>query len=176
MDWQNLQSNTLLNLKEDYLTLWWRGPLSHMLCKSMDWFLYDNGLRHERVKQFYEQLPFFPYMLSFTTMWCHILKSFGRLITCKISERNGEFLEWPMYCLKHLSNFLIRDHNRSYIIPYFTQFMIQTKTWPRYNITTSASKATCIWSLVCDLEYLTTNFLLCKQSSTDLVLHRVTCT
>ena len=22
----------------------------NLLCKSMDWFLYDNGLRHERVK------------------------------------------------------------------------------------------------------------------------------
>ena len=22
-----------------------------MLCKPVDWFLYDNGLRHERVKQ-----------------------------------------------------------------------------------------------------------------------------
>ena len=21
-----------------------------LLCKSVDWFLYDNGLRHERVK------------------------------------------------------------------------------------------------------------------------------
>ena len=21
----------------------------YLLCKSMDWFLYDNGLRHERV-------------------------------------------------------------------------------------------------------------------------------
>ena len=38
------------------LTLsWWR-PLSYrnqsidLLCKSMDWFLYDNGPRHERVK------------------------------------------------------------------------------------------------------------------------------
>ena len=38
------------------LTLsWWR-PLSYknqsidLFCKSMDWFLYDNGLRHERVK------------------------------------------------------------------------------------------------------------------------------
>ena len=39
------------------LTLSWRRPLScrnksiYLLCKSMDWFLYDNGLRHERVKQ-----------------------------------------------------------------------------------------------------------------------------
>ena len=31
-----------------WLTLSWRSPLSYR--KSMDWFLYDNGLRHERVK------------------------------------------------------------------------------------------------------------------------------
>ena len=39
-----------------YLTLSWRRPLSYrnqsidLLSKSMDWFLYDNGLLHERVK------------------------------------------------------------------------------------------------------------------------------
>ena len=38
------------------LTLSWRRPLLcrnqsiDLLCKSMDWFLYDNGPRHERVK------------------------------------------------------------------------------------------------------------------------------
>ena len=38
------------------LTLSWRGPLSYrnqfidLLSKSMDWFLYDNSPRHERVK------------------------------------------------------------------------------------------------------------------------------
>ena len=38
------------------LTLSWQRPLSYrnqstdLLCKSLDWFLYDNGLRHERVK------------------------------------------------------------------------------------------------------------------------------
>ena len=37
------------------ITLSWRRPLSNrnqsidLLCKSMDWFLYDKGLRHERV-------------------------------------------------------------------------------------------------------------------------------
>ena len=37
------------------LTLSWRRPLSYrkqsidLLSKSLDWFLYDNGLRHERV-------------------------------------------------------------------------------------------------------------------------------
>ena len=39
------------------LTLSWRRSLSYrnqsndLLCKSMDWFLYDNGPRHERVKE-----------------------------------------------------------------------------------------------------------------------------
>ena len=39
-----------------YLTLSWRGPISYrnqsidLRRKSMDWFLYDIGLRHERVK------------------------------------------------------------------------------------------------------------------------------
>ena len=36
---------------EILLTLSWRRPLSYRnQSKSMDWFLYDNGLRHERVK------------------------------------------------------------------------------------------------------------------------------
>ena len=45
--------NTLLM----YLTLSWRRPISHrnqsfdLLRKSMDWFLYDIDLRHERVKR-----------------------------------------------------------------------------------------------------------------------------
>ena len=39
-----------------FLTLSWRRPLLYsnqsidLDSKSMDWFLYDNGLRHERVK------------------------------------------------------------------------------------------------------------------------------
>ena len=39
------------------LTLSWRRPIPYrnqfidLLCKSMDLFLYDNGLRHERVKK-----------------------------------------------------------------------------------------------------------------------------
>ena len=47
------------------LTLSWRRSLSYrnqsidLLCKSMDWFLYDSVLRHERVKEehkFYSEL------------------------------------------------------------------------------------------------------------------------
>ena len=43
------------------LTLSWRASLSHryqsidLLRKSMDWFLYDNDLRHERVKAYFRR-------------------------------------------------------------------------------------------------------------------------
>ena len=43
------RQNSLLVWSEIQLTLSWRRPLQR---KSMDWFLYDNGLRHERVKWF----------------------------------------------------------------------------------------------------------------------------
>ena len=51
--WQNLTGSSIWKC----LTLSWRRPLSYrnqsidLLCKSVDWFLYDNGLRHERVKK-----------------------------------------------------------------------------------------------------------------------------
>ena len=44
------------------LTLSWRRPLSYgnqsinLRSKSMNWFLYDNGLRHERVNRFWLKL------------------------------------------------------------------------------------------------------------------------
>ena len=57
-----LVCNNLLDLAElliktlqCLLTLSWQRPLLYrnqsidLLCKSMDWFLYDNALRHERV-------------------------------------------------------------------------------------------------------------------------------
>ena len=46
-----------LLLRTFLLTLSWRGPLSYrnqsidLQSKSTEWFLYDNGLRHERVKR-----------------------------------------------------------------------------------------------------------------------------
>ena len=58
------QFNTTLYLDwlNSLLTLWWRQSLSywnqsiHLLRKSMDWFLYDNGLRHERVKRCFKNV------------------------------------------------------------------------------------------------------------------------
>ena len=48
-----------------FLTLSWQRSLSHrnqsidLLCKSMEWFLYDNGFRHERVKANLASSPIF---------------------------------------------------------------------------------------------------------------------
>ena len=47
-----------VSIRNKTLTLSWRRSLSYknhsidLLCKSVDWFLYDNGLRQERVKHF----------------------------------------------------------------------------------------------------------------------------
>ena len=54
-----LVPNSLVNQTQVFvlLTLSWRRPLSYrnqsidLLRKSVDWFLYDNGLRHVRVKR-----------------------------------------------------------------------------------------------------------------------------
>ena len=55
------QKQALIGMLEkkdkESLTLSWRRPISYknqsidLLCKSMDWFLYDNDLRRERVKK-----------------------------------------------------------------------------------------------------------------------------
>ena len=66
------------------LTLSWRRPLSYrkqsidLRSKSMNWFLYDNSLRHERVK--------------FYTFYCHILKSTDVWKRRLIKEKENEKL------------------------------------------------------------------------------------
>ena len=52
---QNSQENTCARVS--FLTLSRRMPFSYrnqsfdLLCKSVDWFLYDSALRHERVNE-----------------------------------------------------------------------------------------------------------------------------
>ena len=51
-----VSKNLLHKVLTQYLTLSWRRPLSYknqfidLLFKSVDWFLYNNALHHERVK------------------------------------------------------------------------------------------------------------------------------
>ena len=54
--WKSEMEDFTYPFSYEYLTLSWRRPLSYgnqsidLPRKSMDWFLYDNGLRHENVK------------------------------------------------------------------------------------------------------------------------------
>ena len=56
-DGLNLLHISLIRFNHLHLTFSWRGPLSYrnqsidLRSKSVDWFLYDNGFRHERVKK-----------------------------------------------------------------------------------------------------------------------------
>ena len=53
---QNLNPRVVLILRkrvvEATLTNEMKRKRSHLLCRSMDWFLYDRNLRHERVKRY----------------------------------------------------------------------------------------------------------------------------
>ena len=70
-----------------YLTLSWRRPISYrtqsidLLRKSMDWFLYDIRLRHERVKR----KLFFRKCLTETPRFCIFVSIYtSRSILCLI--------------------------------------------------------------------------------------------
>ena len=62
-------------------TLSWQRPLSYrnqpigLQSKSVDWFLYDNGLRHERVNDFWPPTIFTKsfYLSCLTGFWIHPL-------------------------------------------------------------------------------------------------------
>ena len=63
---QTIIINIFHELNQNSLTLSWRTPLSYrnqsidLLCKSMEWFLYDNGVRHESVRSWrsFDELNF----------------------------------------------------------------------------------------------------------------------
>ena len=79
--WFNLNFITVIWQKQVNLTFSWRRPLSYrnqsidFLCKSIDWFLNDNGLRHEKVK--------FAWTITLVieanqpTKWAHHIRSYS---------------------------------------------------------------------------------------------------
>ena len=72
------------------LTLSWRRPISYrnqstdLRSKSMDWFLYDNGLSHDRVKSVWHLLIW--RTLEFEGSFClYLLNEFARMSFFDIS-------------------------------------------------------------------------------------------
>ena len=81
------------NLRENsfaHLALSWRRPLSYRN-QSIDWFLYDNGLRHERVKAF----PNF----SFVCFHCKITWHLGKVTKKNKTERVSNWIDAQSSCL-----------------------------------------------------------------------------
>ena len=99
------------SVNSDYLTLSRRRPLSYrnqsinLPSKSMDWFLYDNGLRLERVKSkdFHLQCKFSCIFLL--TLKRVVVFSF-RICCCQYFEYQawGTYAKFPKNC-----NFLLPD-------------------------------------------------------------------
>ena len=84
-----------------HLTLSWRRPLSYrnqstdLRSKSMDWFLNDNGLRHERVKYLVERVVLYNFIsptlkLSWsieTDVFLKTMKLWMKLVTSTINQK-----------------------------------------------------------------------------------------
>ena len=78
-----VSKNLLHKVLTQYLTLSWRRPLSYknqfidLLFKSVDWFLYNNALHHERVKLF---LKYNSWRCSFDFFSCvFLLRNDGQI-------------------------------------------------------------------------------------------------
>ena len=101
------------------------------------------------------------------------MKSFVRRIRRKLSDRNDESLEWPLSPEKLVALLHKAPLPELYNAIYYTLYDTAKKNTYGYNITSSTARATRIWSLASDWEYLETNNLSPKQAVTDLVLHRI---
>ena len=104
------------------LTLSWRRPLSYknqsidLLCKSVDWFLYDNGLRHERVKKLgltkwsisvMNQLKYQQVMTCYCTIAIYSLQNINKHFSeMKNKHQNSLFTTstvfpvWSLFCMQ----------------------------------------------------------------------------
>ena len=112
--------------KSRVLTFSWRRPISYrnqsidLLCKSMDWFLFDIGLRHERVKliilSFFTEglwksinnyrysmfIWYFITLIFMTVCSYHVTYAFRSESTIAWMSRNS-LLETYVYLCLHLS-------------------------------------------------------------------------
>ena len=58
-------------------SLWYRNESIDLLCKSMDWLLYDREVRHERVKHSFSHSP---ESYTFRTEWLGMRPTFELLV------------------------------------------------------------------------------------------------
>ena len=98
------------------LTLSWRRSLSyrnHLLCKSMDWFLHDRDLRHERVKdiafhKYFFHILFFKKLVILACLVPPLTKL--PPITPSIRYLKIIFLGFLAYLINLLSRIMFHSH------------------------------------------------------------------
>ena len=100
------------------LTLSWRRPLSYrnqsidLRSKTLDWVLYDNGLRHERVKTVRVVVPVGPQVEKFTvvnnddgrTQNCDFSVIDGNILSEQARSKNQKLLVEAEFCYLDYSN------------------------------------------------------------------------
>ena len=69
----NIFDRTFCKISQYFLAVNYFCNSLHLLCRSMDWFLYDNGFCHERVKYLTR---------SWTCLWIHVFKWSKENISC----------------------------------------------------------------------------------------------
>ena len=142
------------------LTLSWRRPLSYrnqsidLQSKSLDWFLHDNGLHHERVKWYSGRLKLYvgleeclpntsnvitlvvtTDLLLFRDIWIFIV----------VWNEKGTNEQRRFVCLFHFSRFFRATRDQSYfhflqIALIRTQFTRNLVLWPQKNLQTFRTK------------------------------------
>ena len=125
------------------LTLSWRRPIRYrnqsidLLCKSMDWCLYDDGLRHERVKTAREKTQYSSKsFFRLTHFQKHslevfykkiVLKNFAKVykIHRKHLYRSLFLINLPAYMSRGFSNLLKKRLRQKWILLNFS--------WPLFH-------------------------------------------
>ena len=151
-------------LKPILLTLSWRRSLLYrnqsidLLCKSVDWFLYDNGFRHERVNILF----ILSTMVSkSSTRSCSMKKCFLKIFT----KFTGKQLYQILFCSKvvTLGPEFIRDFDTG-------EFSVNFATFIRKHFLQNTS-GSCFWVSLLKLNILKPSIEFLKNLLRLVVVH-----
>ena len=123
------------------LTLSWRKPLSYwnqsinLLRKSMDWFLHDNGLHHERFKKHNIMLEYEVTICENSMQYCRTNFKYRKNRTTKYEHSQQKFVigycillkwaKWAPTCLQMLK--YLRNCSSSYTV--YQKYVYWTILW-----------------------------------------------
>ena len=99
------------------LTFSWRRPLSYrhqsidLRTKSMDWFLYDNDLPHERVKH----IMYFTTFSNIKWHFCHVNEiDIRKALTCALLTKKDELVFTNFYLIYWWQGFKNKNEEKKF--------------------------------------------------------------